>query len=376
MTDTPFARLENLLASNPVDGIMLTSVASLTYFAGYEGQIEWGSEPWLPCPGALLWMRGETPLVFLPEGANYAAADSRIDRIAFTSYVYQEPLPGIQSLIKAIKDALKPRISTVSAVTIGAELAYLPSALLISLIEACPHIQFADISSNLAEVRAIKTPAELQRLRQAVLLCDCGQRAAKEIACAGMTEIELYSRIHAAMESEAGCRVPVLADVLSGPRTAEVGGPPSSRVLCKHDLVLVDLVPRLEGYWGDSCNTFAVGAPSEPQRTLFQTVQNTLQGAIEQVRPGLSVSELDRFVREKVTHAGVNFPHHTGHGLGVTWHEEPRIVPYSSTVLREGMVIALEPGMYFEGQQGLRLESVVAVTSNGAEVLTEFVHTL
>jgi len=371
MTDTPFARLEDMLAANSMDGILLTSIASLAYFAGYEGQIEWGSEPWRPCPGALLWLRGETPLLFLPEGEN-SAADSRIDHIAFTSYVYLEPLPGIQSLI----NALKARINLVSAATIGAELAYLPSALLLSMAEAYPHIQFADISSTLAELRAIKSPAELQRLRQAVRLCDCGQRAAKETAREGMTEIELHSRIHAAMESEAGCRVPVLADVLSGSRTAQVGGPPSSRVLCKQDLVLIDLVARLEGYWGDSCNTLAIGTPTEQQLSLFHTVRSALHEGIEQVRPGLSVSELDRFVRQKVTHAGMSFPHHTGHGLGVTWHEEPRIVPYSSTVLREGMGIALEPGMYFEGQQGLRLESVLAVTSRGAELLTKFAHTL
>jgi len=371
MTDTHLSRLETVLAASAIEGVLLTSTESLAYFAGFETQIESGSAPWLPCPAAYLWLRGERPVLFLAEG-EIPPSDLELDRITFASYTYTEPFPGISSLIAP----LLSRLRHIERATIGAELPWLPSAIFAPIVEACPQLRFVDIHSILAELRAVKTAPELKRLRQAVKLCDCGQRAAKEQAGEGMTEVELYSLIHAAMEAEAGCRVPLLADLVSGPRTARVGGPPSSRILCQHDLVLVDLVARRDGYWGDSCNTFAIGAPSEPQRILFDRVLAALREAIAQVRPGLRVSELDRFLRQRMADSGESFPHHAGHGIGVAWHEEPRIVPYSSSMLCEGMVIALEPGIYVEGLHGVRLESVVAVTSTGAELLTGFNHTL
>jgi len=369
--DTHLSRLEAVLAASAIDGVLLTSTESLAYFAGFEAQVEWGSAPWLPCPAAYLWLRGEGPVLFLAEGET-PPTNLEFDLIPFASYAYTEPFPGISSLIAP----LVSRLRQIPGAKIGAELPWLPSAVFASLVEACPEVHFVDIPSKLAELRAVKTAPELQRLRQAVKLCDRGQRAARELAREGMTEIELYSLVHAAMEAEAGCRVPVLADLLSGPRTAQVGGPPSSRILCQQDLVLVDLVARRDGYWGDSCNTFVIGPPSEPQRELFDRVLTALREAIAQVRPGLLVSDLDSFLRQRLVENGGSFPHHAGHGIGVAWHEEPRIVPYSASVLCEGMVIALEPGIYVEGQYGLRLESIIAVTSTGAELLTGFNHTL
>ena len=81
------------------------------------------------------------------------------------------------------------------------------------------------------------------------------------------------------------------------------------------------------------------------------------------VRPGAAAGELDALAR-----ARIDFPHHTGHGLGTAWHEEPRIVPGSATVLEEGMVVAVEPGTYQE--TGVRVEQVVLVTAGGCEILS------
>jgi len=371
MTETLFSRLEPVLAANPIDGVLLTSPASLAYFAGYETQIESGAAPWLPCPAALLWLHGQSPVLFLAEGED-APPDSVFTQVRFASYVYQEPLPGIQSLI----GVLITRLGSCAHATIGVELACLPAAVLVGLTESFPQLRFVDISPALAELRAIKTPSEIERIRRAVRLCDCGQRAAKRHAREGIKEIELFSLIHAEIEAEAGCRVPVLVDLLSGPRTALVGGVPTSRTIHRQDLVLADIIIRHDGYWGDSCNTFAIGPPNKQQESLFARILAALQEAVARVRPGLRVAELDHFLRMAMTHEGSSFPHHSGHGIGVTWHEEPRIVPYNEAVLVEGMVIALEPGIYLKDEFGMRLESVVAVTSRGADVLTGFAHTL
>ena len=180
----------------------------------------------------------------------------------------------------------------------------------------------------------------------------------------GMTELDLWALVRAAIERVAGERTPVLADLVAGPRTAEVGGPPGGRVLAEGDLVLCDLVPRRGGYWGDSCSTFAVGEPSATARGRHRAATDALARAIEAVRPGVVAGDIDALVRP-----GLDYPHHTGHGLGTTFHEEPRIVPGSTVVLEPGMVIALEPGSYGDGE-GVRVEQIVLVTNDGCEVMS------
>jgi Xaa-Pro aminopeptidase len=166
------------------------------------------------------------------------------------------------------------------------------------------------------------------------------------------------------MELAAGERVPVLADLVGGPRTAEVGGAPGERVLREGDLVICDLVPRVAGYWGDSCATIAVGEPDARARRHHEASREALARGLEAIRPGISGHELDALVR-----GDLEYPHHTGHGIGTDFHEEPRIVAGGGTVLAPGMVVALEPASYGEGS-GVRCEHVAVVTDDGCEVLS------
>ena len=215
----------------------------------------------------------------------------------------------------------------------------------------------------LTRARAVKDPDEIELIRAAIAVCDAGQQAARAYATAGISELDLWAVIRGAMETYAQARLPVLADLVSGPRTREVGGPPSTRALAEGDLVLCDLVPRVAGYWGDSCATFAVGEPNADARAAHARSHATLADVVAAIRPGVVAGELDALAR-----AQLEFPHHTGHGLGTSWHEEPRLVPGSTTVLEAGMIVAIEPGTY-EGV-GVRLEQVVLVTAAGCDVLS------
>jgi Xaa-Pro dipeptidase len=179
-----------------------------------------------------------------------------------------------------------------------------------------------------------------------------------------MTELELWALVRGAMETAAGSRVPAVADLVSGPRTEEVGGPPGPRTLTDGDLVICDLVPRLDGYWGDSCSTIALGEPSSGAREKHRRSREALARGLDAVRPGVRAGDLDALVR-----ADLGYPHHTGHGLGVSWHEEPRIVPDSDTILEPGMIVALEPAVYADGE-GVRVEQTTVVTPDGCEILS------
>lgn len=252
----------------------------------------------------------------------------------------------------------------------------IPAALLDALRVKCPSLEFCSVKDRLSTFRMVKDAEEIETMRGALALCDLGQELAKQQATAGRSEVEIFSSLRGAMEAQEGGRVPIIADVVSGPRTALTGGPPSARKLESGDLLIVDLVPRHLGYWGDSCNTCCAGQPRKEYKDAFTGLKSVLSDAIGMVRPGLRSCDLDKFVRAGVAKLGGSYPHHTGHGLGISWHEEPRIVPYNPIPLEADMIIALEPGMYFEGNWGMRLEYVLRVTATGAEVLSKYRHEL
>ena len=104
---------------------------------------------------------------------------------------------------------------------------------------------------------------------------------------------------------------------------------------------------------------------------MHNTVTEALELAISLVRPGAISGQIDRQVREFMRKAGYPvYFHHTGHGVGVSGHEEPRLVPYNDLRIEPGMVIMLEPGIYFPDETAIRLEDAVLVTDSGAEILT------
>jgi Xaa-Pro aminopeptidase len=144
------------------------------------------------------------------------------------------------------------------------------------------------------------------------------------------------------------------------------------------DVLMVDLSPCLDGYWGDSCNCVVVGAePTSHQRDMFEAAHSTLLAVTAAVKPGVEARELDRLCRRLLGEKGWRLPHHTGHGLGTSFHDEPRLTPYDPTPLQAGMVLAIEPGAYDqEAGMGVRTEHIVAVTGEGCDVLTGFQHTI
>jgi Xaa-Pro aminopeptidase len=223
--------------------------------------------------------------------------------------------------------------------------------------------------SGLAALTAVKTEDEIEAVDAALRLCEAGQAAARAATREGAGELELWAAVAGAIEAAAGGRTTVIADLVSGRRTEEVGGPPGPRTLAQGELVLADLVPRLDGIWGDSCATWAVGEPPPAATEMHAVARHALDVGLAALRPGATAGDVDRAVRSEVEAADHSYPHHTGHGLGFRWHEEPRIIPGATTVLEPGMVVALEPGAY-GGGLGVRVEVVSVVTDAGCRVLS------
>lgn len=149
----------------------------------------------------------------------------------------------------------------------------------------------------------------------------------------------------------------------------------SNRKLQNGDITLLELAVVADGFWADNTRTTVVGGPDEIQQKIYKVILKAQTAAKETLNPGVRMSEIDNAAREIINNAGYGeyFIHITGHGVGWRYHEfPPLLAPGNETLLEEGMVTSVEPGLYIPGFGGMRVEDNVAVGKNGYDDLTTF----
>jgi Xaa-Pro aminopeptidase len=349
-------RAQQLLQSKNVHRALFANPHTVAWLTGFA------PPPWMgPSPFA-----GGPPLVYYAEGTFtlIAVSGSECDTVPvvhYLGYTIEAPIAAAQNLATTLQ-----RVLGSSALPLAIEQQHLPAFLLSMLGETRP------IDGWLETARMIKTAEELASLRRAFALTDVAHAAARESVHAGVSEMEVWNAAHSAAQRSAGQRLLLGNDCVVSTRQNNIGGLPLAYVLQSGGSMIVDLGTCVEGYWSDSCATYYPDEPTAAQKKLHQYVAEALDFAISLVKPGVAANDIDRRVREFMAKAGHPvYPHHTGHGVGVSPHEEPRIVPYNSTPLEAGMVIMLEPGVYIPGEAAVRLEHALLVTDDGAEILTK-----
>jgi Xaa-Pro aminopeptidase len=360
-------RLQDALAELGADWAVLCSPEAVCYATGMVVEIETGPSPFAGGPPiALVPRSGEITLVVSNrEAAAARAADPDVGVIVYQGYAWDLPLRPAQHYREALDRAFAER--SVGG-RVASELAALPM-----LVEAALRSRGAellDVLPALARVRATKTAQEIERLRRAAELTAIGHRSIRASAHEGQTELQLFAGVRLAWETAAGVRQPAMGDLLSGiERTAGVLGGPTGRRIGLDEPIIADLVPRIDGYWGDTCSTIVIGRSSAEFRTMFGVVRDALETAAERLRPGIVAGDLDAAIRGVVERGGYRYEHHSGHGVGTAVHEAPRVVPGSTDVIAPGMVLSLEPGAYRPDLGGARLEWTFLVGSDGCEPL-------
>ncbi len=362
-------RLVNFLKENELAAVLLSNPWNITWLSGYAAPIQTGPSPFEGGAALAWWKDGRLTLILSDAEAGAARAQGAETR-EYLSYTIDGPIAGFQNQAQALQHLLRESGSLRG--TVGLETRFLPAAFLDLIKDTLPGARFTPIDGTLDILRAVKTAGEVEKIRAALALCDLAQTETKRLIRPGLSEIEIWGALKTRLEIEAGCRLPVLADFVAGLRTAEIGGPPGGYVLQAGDAVISDIVPRLNGYWGDNAGTHFTGDPTPELRKMYQTVFDTLRKGIAAVKPGLRACDLDSLLRGAIQDQGYPvYPHHSGHGLGTSFHEEPRLVPYNTLALQPGMIVAIEPGIYLPGTGGVRLEDVVLVSADGCEVLTK-----
>jgi Xaa-Pro dipeptidase len=370
----PFDRLRSALETGGHSQAVLSHPETLAHLGCFETPVEdWPvSNPFVAIP-ALLCLGPEEAVLVVADFHSPDVRESGAQVVSYRSYDFKRaPDPAGElrlALIQALDEAgiVRGRV--------GVEGGHLPCEIADWLRQAGRTPVACDPA--VASARRVTSAPELNAIRRACRLADVVQQAVKDHAAAGVSEAELAGLAAAAMFREAGRRVPAILTVSTGAvATATGGGVATERVVQQGDLVLTDTSPWIDGAWSDTANAVYVGKPDGQTRRRFDAVRRALHDGISLCRPGAVAKDVDRSVRDLLSEHGPTYSHHTGHGIGAAWSQEPRITPYNDLRIEEGMVLALEPAIYEQGWGGIRLEHVFLVGASDNEILTRFEHTL
>ena len=225
--------------------------------------------------------------------------------------------------------------------------------------------------NSIIEQRTIKNKEEIKNIKKACDIVSKVFETVKKKVVPGMTELDIHFKI----EEEFAKNHVVQSFktiVASGPNSANPHHISGNRKIRKNDIVLIDMGCIYKGYCSDLTRTFFVGKENKQQVKIWNIVKQAHDEALIKVKQNMKTSDIDLSARNKIKQEGYekNFIHTTGHGVGLDIHEAPVIGSKSNEILKEGMVITIEPGIYLEKKFGVRIEDTVLVTKNGYKVLT------
>lgn len=232
------------------------------------------------------------------------------------------------------------------------------------------------ITGLLADLRRAKDPDEVDLLRRCMRATEAGHAWARANIRPGMTELDVYRGVNSACIQAVGHAVIVYGDFAVSPGPERTGGPPTDRVLAPGDMFILDFSVVIGGYRSDFTNTLVVGRePNAGQQRLAALCHDAMTAGEQALRAGAACRAVYEAVRGVFAKAGVaeSFPHHAGHGLGLSHPEAPFFVREADETLQAGDVVTLEPGLYVSGTGGIRIERNYLITGGGYETLSNHV---
>jgi Xaa-Pro aminopeptidase len=240
-------------------------------------------------------------------------------------------------------------------------------------------IRLVPMTSIVESLRVIKSPEELSYIKIAVKRAESAFRKLTPFIKAGATELKIALKFEELLKKEGCKRMPFEVIVASGFMSALPHARPSGRRLKKGDLVVIDWGGEYEGYCSDMTRTVLIkGNNISRQMELYKNVLEARNRAVESIKSGIKSAEIDNAAREYIRKEGYGdfFGHGTGHGVGLAVHERPVISWRNKEEIEENMVFTVEPGIYLPGFGGVRIEEMVAVKKNRAEMLTSLTRKL
>ncbi|MFH1367904.1 MAG: Xaa-Pro peptidase family protein [Elusimicrobiota bacterium] len=336
-------RINNIISDLPVPAYLVTDKHDLFYLTGVELDGFW----------LLLTKNGFT---------------------AFTSPMFAEQLsellPGENVISgKMLLNLLEAYCAKNRVKTIGVDYEKTNLFLAKGLEKIAP---LEDTRNLVMRYRQIKGREEIELVKRSCKIAVSALKFARKFIKPGMSEIEMMFKIEEYFaKRHAKPAFPTI--VASGPNSANPHHISSARKIKRNDVVLVDLGCVKNGYCSDLTRTFILGKIRNPFKEIKALVREARDQAVKRVKDGALASDIDSTARKIISDGGYAdyFIHTTGHGLGIEVHEPPRLSAADATVLRTGMFVTVEPGIYLPGKFGVRHEDLLLVKEKGNEVMTD-----
>ena len=345
-------QLREHLATTRFDALLISHLPNIRYLCGFTGS---------------------AGLLLVEESQSVFFTDVRYDTQAHEEVKAAKVVVASKAILQALADRLGKRRRSRRPWAIGLESEHFTLADQKRLNHLRPKgTVLKDAPPMVERLRMVKEEEELKRIRSAVNLGAKLFERVLEVIRPGVKESEVAAEMEFAARKAGAAEMAFQTIIASGARSALPHGRASEQSIAAESFVVCDFGVILSGYCSDQTRTVWVGKASDEARQTYDAVKDAQQAAIHAVRPGITTGEVDEAARTVLRKAGLGdyFTHSTGHGVGLEIHEAPRVAAGQKEILRPGMVITIEPGVYFPGQWGIRIEDIVAVTGSGCEVLT------
>ena len=342
-------RLRKSFKKAGVEAMLVTDFTNVTYLTGFTGDDSY----------LLVRRDGETIL-----------SDPR-----YTTQLEEEctgvdldiRAPGVPMLKSVTKNIAAAKVGR-----LGIEADSMTVGLRNQIAEKSPKVELLPTSGLVEELRLIKDGDEIERLRRAVWQAEKAFGVLRSTLRPEKTEKQVADDLEYQFRLFGGKNASFPSIVAVGPRAALPHATPGESRIGDDDFVLIDWGANDGLYCSDLTRMLVTGKISPKFERIYNTVLEAQMRAIEAVKPGAIAHDVDNVARAHIAKAGFGkrFRHGLGHGLGMLVHEAPRLAVNNQTVLKPGMVVTVEPGIYLPGWGGVRIEDDVLVTRNGHEVLT------
>jgi len=339
--------VREILDSSQLDGILFTNLENIRYLCGFTGS-----------DGALFISPKEA--FFLTDSRYWTQAEEEVKQSRIVHY--KKKLEGMTSLLSDMK-----------VKKVGVEGSSFTLSSYHSLTKKFDNeVELISLEDEIKNIRAVKDPQELSIIRAAIDLSSRSFSHIMDLLREGAVETEVALEMEFFMKKNGAEATGFDIIIASGKRSALPHGRASAKRIDKGDFILIDFGLRAQGYHSDQTRTLVCGKPTSEQSKIHQTVKEAHDLAIEAIRPGIPICEIDRMARDHIKNQGYGdyFGHGLGHGIGLAVHEDPVVNGENKGLIQEGMVFTVEPGVYIPQWGGVRIEDMILVTSQGAEVLT------
>lgn len=346
--------LNELLDRLALDAVVITDAYNMRYLAGYRGE------------GMIIHTRM----------AQWVLTDSR-----YTEQVSREcsgcscvdiGRKGYAACIKELIDDICADVHHI-CVRVGFENYSISYRQYSEFAKEMDGVTFVPVDGSLDAMREVKSDDEIEKLRMAESIGDSAFSHILEVLSPGMTEREVALELEYYMKRHGAEALSFDTIAASGVNSSMPHAIPTDKPLENGDFLTMDFGCVYEGYCSDMTRTVAIGRADDEMRRVYDTVLAAQTEALAHVKAGMRCNEVDAVARRVIADAGYGgyFGHGLGHSVGLYIHENPRFSPKCSDVLRAGMVITVEPGIYLPGRFGVRIEDMIAVTEDGYDNLAK-----